>query len=117
MMERLGDLLKERSIPLTVAVFPWPSQILTRDRDSRHVRFWEQWCHDHDAKFVDLHTPFFDAGEAMEVLEAYYIPLDCHWNAEDHQLIADLFSSHWRKSTTGDETTKDQGRPPEPEHD
>ena len=45
-MDRLRDVLRGHGIPLTVAVYPWPDQILHHDRDSRQASFWRRWTAD-----------------------------------------------------------------------
>lgn len=89
MMDRLSMLLGERGVSLTVFVYPWPEQILAGDRDSVQVRYWRQWAETRRAGFVDLFPAFLGAGEARDVIDRYVIPLDFHWNAAGHALVAD----------------------------
>src|SRR5262245_45065572 len=39
-MESLYELLKAKGISVSVAVYPWPAQLVHDDVDSRHVRIW-----------------------------------------------------------------------------
>ncbi|MCK6452154.1 MAG: SGNH/GDSL hydrolase family protein [Alphaproteobacteria bacterium] len=89
MMDRLLILLRERGVSHSVFVYPWPEQILAGDRDSVQVRFWRQWAATRGAGFVDLFPSFLGAGEAKDVLDRFVIPLDFHWNAAGHALVAD----------------------------
>ncbi|MCC6467048.1 MAG: hypothetical protein IT563_01905 [Alphaproteobacteria bacterium] len=89
MMDRLALLLRERLLPLTVVVYPWPDQIVAGDRDSVQVRFWRAWARTRGAGFIDLFPLFLDKGPADEALARYVIARDFHWNAAGHALVAE----------------------------
>lgn len=95
MMDRLVVLLRERLLPLTVVVYPWPDQIVAGDRDSVQVRFWRQWARTRGVGFVDLFPLFLDQGSAEEVIERYVIPRDFHWNAAGHALVANAIERNF----------------------
>ena len=46
-MDALAALVKAHGIRLTVAVYPWPDQILLRDRASLQARYWKEWADAH----------------------------------------------------------------------
>jgi len=94
-MDRLRDVLRAHGIPLVVAVYPWPDQVLHHDRDSRQASFWRRWAADNGAGFIDYFPRFIDAGAPREVLGRYYIPGDVHWNEAGHGLIADGFLEYY----------------------
>lgn len=94
-MDRLLAVLRARSMALTVAVYPWPDQIVRGDRDSRQVTFWRQWAEARGVRFIDLFAPFFAGTEGTERVRRYYIPYDVHFNAAGHRLVAEQFlASH-----------------------
>lgn len=93
-MNKLEELLKEHNIKLTVAVYPWPDQIINGDLCSSHVVFWQEWCAKKKVKFID-YFPYFVTGktkkERFDVLRRYFIDGDVHWNEEGNRLIAEVF--------------------------
>lgn len=93
-MDKLYDLLKRNNIKLTVAVYPWPTQIIYHDLNSIQVRFWSDWCRRHDVNFIN-YFPYFVTGKTKDdreqVVDKYFFKNDPHWNKEGHKLIADVF--------------------------
>jgi hypothetical protein len=93
-MDSLHTFLRERDIPLTVAVYPWPDQVMAGDLDSRQVRIWRQWAAERSVRFVN-HFPDLVVGDTpedrMATLVRYYIDGDFHWNEAGHRLIARRF--------------------------
>jgi hypothetical protein len=100
-MDRLRDLLRARGIPLTVAVYPWPDQVLHRDLHSKQVAFWSQWASANGAGFIDYFPRFIDGAPAGQVLDRYFIPGDVHWNEEGHRLIAEGFLEYYERNPLG----------------
>lgn len=104
-MDDLAALLEKHQVRLTVAVYPWPDQILHHDLDSIQVRHWQSWAEKHGAVLVNLFPRFINQRPAAEVIEEYYIPHDTHWNEAGHLLAAtallEYFSDEtWEKGTT-----------------
>jgi hypothetical protein len=98
-MDSLHRFLSNREIPLTVAVYPWPDQVMAGDLDSRQVRLWREWAAERDVRFIN-HFPAFVRGrteeERMAILTSYYIDGDFHWNAAGHRLTAEGFLEAYR---------------------
>jgi hypothetical protein len=94
-MDRLRDVLRAHGIPLTVAVYPWPDQVLHHDRDSRQASFWRRWAADNGAGFIDYFPRFIGNAPARDVLDRYFIPGDVHWNEAGHRVIADGFLEYY----------------------
>ena len=93
-MDKLLNLLKEHDIVLTVAVYPWPDQIINNDLDSIQVLFWKDWCKKRNVRFLDYFPYFLSEGglkDRKRTLDKYFIKGDWHWNREGHKLIADRF--------------------------
>jgi lysophospholipase L1-like esterase len=87
-MQALADLLKAHGIPLTIVVYPWPSQLALDDRDSRQVSLWREFCATNCKAFIDLLPVFFaEAGKDREWYERLYIPGDFHLSSEGHRLM------------------------------
>ncbi|MBN2789424.1 MAG: SGNH/GDSL hydrolase family protein [Candidatus Delongbacteria bacterium] len=86
---KLTDLCNERSIDLTLVVYPWPEQILERDSLSIQSKYWSEFCHMNKIDFLDLFPYFFNSENAEDVIGEYFIAGDDHWNENGHQLIAE----------------------------
>jgi len=90
-MGRLRQLLAKHGIALTIAVYPWPDQIVHRDLDSVHVRFWRKWAEANGVGFFNLFPAFIDGPDPEDTLRKYYIKGDVHWNEAGHKLVAEKF--------------------------
>jgi hypothetical protein len=85
-MGKLADLLAARNIPLTIIV--WAQQIAQRDRDSRQVALWRDFCEKRKA-FINLFPVLFAQAEAdRNWYERLYIVGDDHFPAEGNALVA-----------------------------
>ena len=90
-MNSLNRLLKKNNIDLTIAVYPWPSQIWYGDLNSKQVRIWESWAKENDVQFLN-YFPFFineknTVQDAKETLNKYYIKGDCHFNKQGNKKL------------------------------
>ena len=89
-MKKLVDLCREHGIEMTVAIYPWPAQILHADLESRQVSFWRKFAADHDLGFIDLFPLFVGTSDPPDaVYRRYYINGDIHWSAEGHRAVAE----------------------------
>jgi lysophospholipase L1-like esterase len=93
-MEKLYDLLNKNNIKLTVAVYPWPAQIMHHDLNSIQVAFWDEWCRKHGVHFIN-YFPYFIKGmtekDERQAIDEYFLKKDAHWSKKGHRLIADIF--------------------------
>jgi lysophospholipase L1-like esterase len=96
-MRLLADFLKTRWIGLTLAVYPWPDQIINDSKAPRHRGFWQKWAKKKNIPFVDL-FPVFTADEPYKVLGQYFLPNDMHWNGAGHELVAKEFLRQFKMS-------------------
>ena len=94
-LSKLSTFLASRKIPMTLVVYPWPHQILLKDRDSIQVRIWRTWAESNVVDFVNLFEPFFEDKDGVEVVRRYFVEGDVHWNLAGHELVADRFSQKW----------------------
>ena len=53
-MDLLYNLLRQHHIDMTIAVYPWPDQIIHHDLDSRQVRVWREWASHHSVTFLNF---------------------------------------------------------------
>ena len=82
-MSRLAALLRAHRIPLTVVVYPYPSQLEWDYRHSLQSSIWRSWSAAEGARFVDLFPVFFaavDSSSVRTVNRRYFIDRDVHWN-------------------------------------
>lgn len=99
-MDKLHALLKSRGIKLTVAVYPWPGQVLYDRTDSIQVSYWKKWCAQRDVSFIN-YFPYFLTGrtesEKENIIDKYYLAGDVHFNKEGHQFMANVFLDDYKK--------------------
>jgi hypothetical protein len=88
-MNRLHDLSIENDFSLTIAVYPWPENVWHRDLNSRQVKFWSEWANKRDVHLINYFPNFItDDGEREDIIRAYFIHGDVHWNQAGHRVIA-----------------------------
>ncbi|HAQ61579.1 TPA: hypothetical protein DCR49_06215 [Candidatus Delongbacteria bacterium] len=88
-MKKLSDLCRNKKIKLTMAVYPWPEQMINDTVESKQVIFWKGFCLENNIDFIDL-FPYFFEDECREcTVKKYFIEGDCHWNYDGHELIAE----------------------------
>jgi len=87
-MEKLVSLCKDNCIGIGIAVYPWPVQISQRDLDCVHARFWRSFAEKHNIEFLDYFPDFIGELDPDEVITAYFVKGDIHWNEKGHELIA-----------------------------
>ncbi|MDD2689267.1 MAG: hypothetical protein PHT41_03845 [Candidatus Omnitrophica bacterium] len=86
-MDMLLGLCKKYGIKVTLAVYPWPSQIKNNDINSPQVLFWEDYCRKKGIGFIN-YFPDFINGLPDETINKYFLKDDFHWNGEGHRIIA-----------------------------
>jgi hypothetical protein len=93
-MDALRALLARHGIGLTVAVYPWPDQILMGDRYSIQASIWGAWAAQRGAGFIDCFPLFFGRGDPRETVRRDFIPGDIHWNEAGHRIVAETLVEH-----------------------
>lgn len=97
-MTRLHSLLQRHGIGLTVAIYPWPDNIILGDMPSPHSRVWQDWSTDRGVDLVDMFPDFIGPLPAKETLTTYFIPYDVHWNELGHRFVAERILGYLRSS-------------------
>ena len=96
-MQLLVDLCKARGIKMTIAIYPYDSEIYYGKRDSKQIRIWKYFSESNSINFINYYPDFFDApflgipdskATPYYILKNYFIPGDPHWNEHGHRLIA-----------------------------
>tara|TARA_B100000315_G_scaffold236596_1_gene252585 strand:+ start:261 stop:1475 length:1215 start_codon:yes stop_codon:yes gene_type:complete len=94
-MNRLLNLLRDNSIDLTIAVYPWVSQVWFEDLSSMQVDIWERWAKDNNVRFINHFPDFVKIGSSkshkLETLQKFYFPHDVHFNREGNRALARRF--------------------------
>jgi hypothetical protein len=91
-MSMLYQILAMRGIKLSIAVYPWPQQILYDQQESRQVKIWKKFCETRCAHFYNSFPSFFAIAERLgkyEAIDSLYIHGDVHHSAAGAKLIAD----------------------------
>ena len=74
---------------MTIAVYPWPDQIVHADLYSRQVTFWEKWAKKHSVVFFNFFPSFISPEtDPKEVIRKNFIEGDVHWNETGHEVVA-----------------------------
>ena len=95
-MDLLWQELRQHGIPLTVVVYPYPSQLVHDSVNSRQVTLWRDWCAGRCKRFVTLYPEFFAIKDACPPTAPgcwylkYFIFGDMHYNATGNALVADV---------------------------
>jgi len=97
-MDALYRELKERNIPISVVVYPWPAQLAHDNVDSREVRIWRDWCDGKCKRFVTLFPAFFAIKNACPPTQpgcwylSHFVFGDTHYNAVGDAVVADVLT-------------------------
>lgn len=117
-MDLLCQELERRNIPISVVVYPYPSQLVHDSADSQQVRIWREWCAGKCNRFISLYPAFFAVKEQCPRLEpgCWYSQLfvfgDVHFTTAGNAMVADAVI----QSLTAEPPVKRPGNavPPEP---
>lgn len=86
-MSQLKSFLDKNNIQLTIAVYPWPDQIMQQDVESKQVTFWRGWSKQNNVAFINLFSTFLPSADSEKTIRANYINGDVHWNEIGHQAV------------------------------
>lgn len=97
-MQKLVDLCKTHGIKVSIAVYPWQSELYFNNRNSKQIHIWRDFSEANKIAFINYYPDFFDAPipgtpyskvTPQQIVNKYFIPGDIHWNEAGHRLIAD----------------------------
>ncbi|MDC3043931.1 hypothetical protein OA160_04745 [Candidatus Pelagibacter sp.] len=90
-LKEIFDLCKTNNIQCSIAVYPWPNQILYGEKESKHVKYWENFCSRNECeKFINLFPLFFEKENninAFDIIIQNYIYKDVHFNENGNKII------------------------------
>lgn len=98
-MDLLYNILKNKNISLSIAVYPHPAQIYNNNLFSKNEKIWEDFCKKKCKKFYNLSHSFeyVDIENAKKIINEYYIIGDVHFNEKGSSLIAKSFLNLYNK--------------------
>lgn len=89
-MDNLFALLTSKGIAMSVAVYPWPSQLYYNDEDSLQVKVWSGWCKGKCNHFINMFPDFFEVKRARKDWYEYlFLNGDVHFNEQGHRLVSE----------------------------
>ena len=92
-MKKLSNYLNSKKISYSLAVYPWPQQLLYDTKNSVQVKHWENFCKNNKCKkFYNFFNDFFDLSEEKgikNVILNYYFFTDIHFNKKGNNVIAE----------------------------
>ena len=98
-MTNLYEILNKKNIKMSVAVYPYPQQLLFDNRKSIHVLMWEDFCKNKCSNFINYFDDFFDLVETeglQETIIKYYWKNDPHFNKEGNRVIFDKLKTIYK---------------------
>ena len=93
-MQDLYLLLDNRSIKLSVAVYPWPGTLRFDNPENTQVKLWRDFCKNNCSNFYNFMPKFFSEIEKKDFYHSYkkfYIEGDIHFNRYGNEIIANEF--------------------------
>ena len=90
LMEELYELTKQNNIKLSVAVYPWPAQILFDVENSRQVKIWKKFCENKCEFFINSFPSFFNISKEIgkqETVDQFFIKKDMHFNLAGNEIL------------------------------
>lgn len=94
-MDKLYKLCKDNNIKLTIAVYPWPNEIINNNLNSNNVSLWMAFCKKRGIPFINCYPYFFTLDRPDSIIEDYYIRNDVHFNLDGQKLMARAWFDHF----------------------
>jgi len=85
-LEKIVALCRAWDCRLTLVVYPWPDNVVARDKDGVQVKHWRAWSEKHGVRFIDAFPAFF-AEPPAATLEKYFIAGDVHFTDAGNRLL------------------------------
>jgi lysophospholipase L1-like esterase len=100
-MHKLKQLCDRHGIKMSVAVYPWPAQLMFNERGHPGVQIWRDFCAaENCANFIDANTFFYNEIEhsyLTAVLKKYYIDEgDFHFNESGNKAIFEVINKSFK---------------------
>lgn len=91
-MVQLHQILSDKKIKMSLAVYPWPHQLKYDKVNSLHVKIWKEFCETRCEHFINYFPIFFEEmnnSSYLDTYKKYYFKDDPHFNKNGHKILAD----------------------------
>jgi hypothetical protein len=88
-VSKILELGEEFGFKTSICIYPWPKEIRLGKDYSLNVQFWTDYCKKHDVPLIDLYPAFTTGPPPKEIVDAFFIPEDSHWNEAGHRHVAE----------------------------
>ena len=93
-MNLLSELCKKNNIELSIAVYPWISQIYYNEIDSLQMDIWEKFSIERNLKFYNFFPNLINYDKnlsKLDIIKKLAIQFDAHFNVKGNKVIAQGF--------------------------
>lgn len=90
-LDKISDLLSKHNISFSLAVYPWPGNILYGKKNIEYREYFKNYCKVKCKYFIDYFYEFekeVNQNDDDFVIKKFYIYGDMHFNEKGNQLIA-----------------------------
>lgn len=90
-LDKAYDLLNKNNISFSIAIYPWPGNILYGEKNLEYRMYFKDYCKYKCKYFIDYFDEFENKISQTDenfVIRHYYIYGDMHFNEKGNQLIA-----------------------------
>ena len=91
-VEQIYDILKERNIKFSLAIYPWPQNLISTRNNTFYRNEWKKFCESKCESFFDFFIEFEKKlkNDTFEnVYKKYYFWKDVHFNETGNKLIGE----------------------------
>lgn len=90
-IRQILQLGEEYGFRVTIAIYPWPKEILGNRPNSKNVEFWTEFAATEQIGLINLYPAFMHLPDPAAVVAECFINGDVHWNAVGHRRVADVW--------------------------
>ena len=90
-LDKINDLLIKNNISFSIAIYPWPGNILYGKKNIEYRKYFKDYCKFKCKYFIDYFDEFENKINQTNkdlIIRNYYIYGDMHFNEKGNQLIA-----------------------------
>jgi hypothetical protein len=98
-VSKIRALGEEFGFKMSICIYPWPKEIRLGKDYSLNVQFWTYYCKKHDVPIIDLYPAFTTGLPPKEIVNAFFIPEDSHWNEAGHRHVAEQWLAQRQNNT------------------
>ena len=70
-MDKIHNLLKERNIKFSLAIYPWPQNLISTQNNSFYRNEWRSFCQTRCEYFIDYFDDFIDEVNSIGFEKVY----------------------------------------------